>query len=389
MWRKAVTVAALCGMIAVPGTCASSPRAESFRQKALACAQQKKWTCAIENYRGAIGIEPDADGHYNLALALKYGGSLEDARAEFEAALKLRPGWAEAEYGLGATLQALGRERPAIEALHRAIEAGPKAVAPRLFLADLMIAKRDWKEAEALLTAALPDVRAKRALARVYVETGNPEAAAAELRQCIGDHPDAGLWLELGSAYGRSGEVAKAIDSFQRAIRLDPKLAAAHVQLGVALRRDGKPEQALQEMRAAARFAPRDPQAAFELGKSLKAANDVPAAIASYRLALELKPDYEQARYSLGLALRAQGNAAAAQKELSEIADLHRFRERLSESKLLIGAGVTLLKNGDLDAAENKFTQATQTSPTLAPGFYYLAAVQDRKGNSEQALVLC
>jgi tetratricopeptide (TPR) repeat protein len=382
---ESAIVVALCGVLAAFG----APQAEALRQKALACARQKNWVCAAENYRSANRLEPDADGHYNLALALKYGGRFDEAIIEFEAALSMRPAWAEAEYGLGATLHTLHRDRPAKAALSRAIEHDPKLINARLFLADVLMADREWKEAEAQLIASPADNRVRRTLARVYLETGNPESAVAELRQCLSEkHPDATLWLELGEAYGRSGEIAKAVDSFEHSIRLDPRLSAAHLQLGVALRRDGKPAQALAQMRAAAMLAPRNPAAAFELGKSLKAAKDLPGAIASFQRALELKPDYEQARYSLGLALEAQGKAGAARKELGEVAGLHQFRERLAESKLLITAGVTLLRNGELDAAQSKFEQATEVSPTLATGFYFLAAVHDRKGEAGQALEL-
>ena len=46
----------------------------------------------------------DADTHYNLALALKYAGQARGRGGRVQEALGLQPGWAEAEYGLGASL---------------------------------------------------------------------------------------------------------------------------------------------------------------------------------------------------------------------------------------------------------------------------------------------
>ena len=47
-------------------------------------------------------FEPnDAVTHYNLALALKYKGESREALKEFQAALEIRPKWAEPHYGLG------------------------------------------------------------------------------------------------------------------------------------------------------------------------------------------------------------------------------------------------------------------------------------------------
>src|SRR6516165_3957401 len=96
--------------------------ADALRRKALECARLKNWACAIDNYRQAIRVEPDAETHYNLALALKYAGKPEEAVPEFESALKMKPDWAAAEYGLGASLYALHKNRAAIEALQRAIK---------------------------------------------------------------------------------------------------------------------------------------------------------------------------------------------------------------------------------------------------------------------------
>ena len=102
------TFALVC--VCLPPISAASP-ADELRRKGLECARQKNWACAIENYTRAIGIQPDADAYYNLGLAYKYAGKPEQAATQFESALKLKPKWAEAEYALGASLYALGRNR--------------------------------------------------------------------------------------------------------------------------------------------------------------------------------------------------------------------------------------------------------------------------------------
>src|SRR2546423_1835079 len=79
-------------------------RAEAYRSAALAAAREKNWDLAIENYQHALLLEPgDPDTHYNLALTLKYKGAARQAVEEFKTSLQLRPKWAEARYGLGAT----------------------------------------------------------------------------------------------------------------------------------------------------------------------------------------------------------------------------------------------------------------------------------------------
>ena len=117
--------------LGVPGRAAT--RGDELRDQAAACAKAKNWSCAIERYRAALRLEPDADTHYNLALALKYAGQPDAATAEFEEALRLRPGWPDAEYGLGASLYDLHRNAAAVEHLRAAIAAAPSMVNARLF----------------------------------------------------------------------------------------------------------------------------------------------------------------------------------------------------------------------------------------------------------------
>src|SRR5207249_5461707 len=78
--------------------------AEAYRQRAVELSRNKSWDQAIAAYREALALEPnDALTHYNLALALKYKGDAKLAADEFEAALRLKPKWADAHYALGAT----------------------------------------------------------------------------------------------------------------------------------------------------------------------------------------------------------------------------------------------------------------------------------------------
>src|SRR5260370_41634110 len=78
--------------------------AESYRRDATQLARHKSWDQAVAKYRKALELEPnDADTHYNLALTLKYNGDARQAAEEFEATLRLKPTWAAAHFGLGAT----------------------------------------------------------------------------------------------------------------------------------------------------------------------------------------------------------------------------------------------------------------------------------------------
>jgi tetratricopeptide (TPR) repeat protein len=129
---------------------------------------------AIEAWEGALRIRPEyADARRNVELArsalndaeaathLNRGsayaetpGRLADAIAEFEAALRLKPGYFRAHYNLGTILMEVpGREAEAIVHLQRAVELQPDSI-----------------EAHVNLGIALADVPGRREEARRHLE---------------------------------------------------------------------------------------------------------------------------------------------------------------------------------------------------------------------------
>ena len=104
-----VWLPALCLCVLVSPQRITAQTAAGYRKQATEQARAKSWDDAIANYRSALALEPnDAVTHYDLALALKYKGDTREARKEFQAALKLRPKWADAHYGLGAVWFVVG-----------------------------------------------------------------------------------------------------------------------------------------------------------------------------------------------------------------------------------------------------------------------------------------
>src|SRR5215469_5734473 len=95
--------------------------AQNYREQATELARAKSWDEAITAYRKSLEIEPeDSLTHYNLALALKYKGDARQAADEFESALRLKPNWADAHYGLGATWLDLNEQAAALKELRAA-----------------------------------------------------------------------------------------------------------------------------------------------------------------------------------------------------------------------------------------------------------------------------
>jgi len=99
--------------------------------------------------------------------------------------------------------------------------------------------------------------------------------------------------------------VSEAIDSYQKAIAIDPGYAIAHNNLGAALHAQGKAAEACVSLRRGIEIVPGYPEAHFNLGNALQALDDPQAALASYREAIRLRPGYFNACLQMGIVLES------------------------------------------------------------------------------------
>jgi tetratricopeptide (TPR) repeat protein len=108
-------------------------------------------------------------------LALKYKGETREALKEFEAALELRPKWADAHYGLGAVWYDLQNQTAAMKELRTAEALDPLNAATHRLLARILAQQNNLADAEHELKLAL---RLKPS-ADTHVELGVVEGNSA------------------------------------------------------------------------------------------------------------------------------------------------------------------------------------------------------------------
>ncbi len=145
---------------------------------------------ALATLRRAVAVAPaDPEAHYGLGQQLHVRGDIEAARAEFEQALRLRPGWSHAAAWLGSTeLESLRSDVPsATRHLEAAAAADPRYAFARYELGRAYSRAGRWKEAAAALEAAValnPGYReAYYALGQALEHQGQREAARSALQR--------------------------------------------------------------------------------------------------------------------------------------------------------------------------------------------------------------
>jgi serine/threonine protein kinase/Flp pilus assembly protein TadD len=170
--------------------------------------------------------------NHSLARVLHESHSQpEEAIRYYTAALALRPHNPAACLCLGNALREIGDLDGAIAAYREALDGQPDFIMARQQLSFTLQAK------------------------------GDVDGAIAELRQAIRFGNRAVDHLFLGNAFLYSGRADEAIDSYRKAIALDPKSGMAHYSLGFALLEEkGRLDEVIAEFQSAIACQRRDVQ---------------------------------------------------------------------------------------------------------------------------------
>lgn len=145
----------------------------------------------------------------------------------------------------------LGRDDEALAALRRALSAAPKG------------SGADGETRERIVALYRKQGRVKDLIAELLLEAGR----------------DPGKLTVLGRLYEEIGDDAKALDTYRRVTKAQPRSVEARRQVMALLDRLGRDEEALAELRALIKVAPRDPQFELELAERLNRAGQKDKAI--------------------------------------------------------------------------------------------------------------
>jgi tetratricopeptide (TPR) repeat protein len=225
----AMAGAALLRRLAIPPPLSAGLVLGSWLVLAAASRDRTEvWRDTERLWNDTLAVNPTSTlAHNNLGVALAEAGRKEEARAHFEASLRLQPGDPTAELNLG--VDAAGRG--------------------------------DWNEAIG---------RYKRALR----QNGSPLA-----------------WSNLGAVAGSRGQDRRAEWLFRKALQLNPNDPSTHRNLGDILARTGRPGEAIAHFRVASRLAPRAPKTHVQLAELLAKQGQTDEAIAHYETAHRLDPE--------------------------------------------------------------------------------------------------
>ena len=160
--------------------------------------------------------------YLNMAFAQNQAGRVDDAIASYEQAIRLDPGNAETENGVGDFLVASEKVAQAIPHYKRALEIDPTLFGTR------------------------------RNLGIALYNTGRLEEAIGQYRLALAGKPgDSEMEANLGKALGELGRQSESIAHLKRALEIDANNAEAENSLGLALAGSGRADEGIAHLRKA------------------------------------------------------------------------------------------------------------------------------------------
>ena len=241
-------------------------------------------------YRQAVALSPDAPeaaGAYDgLAAVLQDSGDLDGAIAASKKAAVLR-GNADDSFGVGNTLEFLGRIPDAIEMFKLA----------------------------ATQKEAFGDAHAKAA--KLLLTTGKPAEAIPHYQAAAQASPEvAELHCNLANAQQQTGNTDGALDSARRAIEIKPELSEAHNIMGVLWKERRRWADSLAAFNRAIQVKPDAADAFSNMGVVLELVGREVEATAYLERAISIRPEVPQFHLNLAGNLLLRGDYLRGFSEL-------------------------------------------------------------------------
>jgi tetratricopeptide (TPR) repeat protein len=352
------------------------PFAISFWTCGLALPSQVSKTDLINQY-SEMGQSALAQGRY------------ADAESAFEKLKELEPGVPEIYANLGAIYFQERKYDQAIPALRQALKLKPSLSRSGTLLAIALSENGDYKDAIIGLEKGFghetdPDVRRMCGLQllRAYSGLQRDDKAvqtALELNRLYPEDPE--VLYHTGRIYGNLAYL-----TMKRLGDVAPESVWRNEAAGEAYQSEGAYLQAIAAYRRVLEANPNQPGIHFRIGRTLQASahstnspEDLAAATKEFMLELETDPRNANAAYEIAEINRTGGDFFTAERYFKIAL---RYYPEFQEAQL--GLGGTLLSLGKATEALPYLQKAVQLGPGDEVGWYRLAQVQKKLGNTEE-----
>ncbi|MFH1889029.1 MAG: tetratricopeptide repeat protein [Candidatus Omnitrophota bacterium] len=203
---------------------------------------------------------------------------------------------------------------------------------------------------------------------------------------------DGDAYRELGRTYRDQGwlylvqgKYPQAEESFQKAIELNPKDGDAYLELGWFYRDQGKYPQAEESFQKAIELNPEGGRACLQLGWLYLVQGKYPQAIESFQKAIELNPKDGDAYRELGRTYRDQGWFYRVQGKYPQAIESFQKAIELNpeDGTAYYGLGFVYQSKGKYPQAIESFQKAIELKPEDGNAYGAISVLYEEIGKSE------
>jgi tetratricopeptide (TPR) repeat protein len=349
--------------------------------------QQNQLDDSASFLRNAIALEPRLLGaHLTLAHVYTLQGKSQDALGLFRKVLELDPPNVTARLALARAETEKGNygrsgelAQPVLAAFEQlpdgifilcmnALKTGDRSEAARLIAA--------WNH----LAGVPPEWSVKFAL--LLAQEGNPRDAIAILERV--KRPGTASYevvFKLAGAYLLNDEPARALESYDAALALQPQSLPALRQAAAVAERQGELERALAYWLRAKKIDANDPEILLGFGRVCLKMDLLDDAEPALTTAASLRPGVPAYQYTLAAAKVGKKQFEAAQALLEDL-----VAKRPDDSQLHYALGSVLYTQGRLAEASARLRESIRLQPDQLASPYYLALVVRDQGNDAEAM---
>jgi len=346
------------------------------------------WAILLAAALGPQGTAPE-DPHFARGIEYQKAGRLDEAIAEYELSLKLRPRFPVLA-NLGSVYARLGRYEEAIARYEQALKLAPGQPAVTLNLGLAYYKTGDFQKSaglfEQVLTSDPENLQARTLLADCHFQLEDFKKVIEQLEGFAEKHPDdLAIAYLLGTAYLRDKQTEKGQRLVDRILSKGDS-AEAHLMLGVAFAEAREFKPAIAEFEKAIALNPNLPQVHASLGRILLQSGDRDRALPEFETELKISPNDFNANFYTGFLLRRNDQDEEALPYLLKAMQL-----RPGDSAVAFQVSLVRMRRGELDETRRMLEDIVKREPAFIDAHVTLARLYYRKrmktdGDREKAI---
>ncbi len=322
------TLAGICAALlwcaAAPLYAAQQDNSQALFQEGVRRHQSGDISGAVETYRKLLERNPDhLEARSNLGAAYARLGDYAAAIEQYQRALELDPANAAVRFNLGLAFYNAARIREAAAEFSRVVTAQPDHRNAAVLLADCYLRMGENRKVIELLQPLYQTHTDDRALlyllGTALIRDGQSERGQLLVDRILRAGDSAEARLMLGTARMMARDYRGALEEFERAVKLNPKLPSAHAYYGRALLATGDRDAAMEQFRRELALNPNDFDSNLYAGVLLKQEQKFDEALPHLERALRVRPGAPSVRYQIGSLYVSTGRLEEAQRILEEL----------------------------------------------------------------------